>query len=82
MFSVSEYLHFSVFNFMHYSVCVMDEHVMVCVFVAKARRVFLVFRAVLMRPQQGRAVGGRRGRHARLLDSLASRRGHSPPHYR
>lgn len=66
---------------MYYSVCVMHGHVMVCVFVAKARQVFLVFRAVLMRPQQGRGVGGRRGRHARLLDSLASRHGHSLPHF-
>lgn len=83
VFSVSEYLHFSVLFFcIIQCVCVcVYEHVMACVFVAKARRVFLVFRAVLMRPQKGRGDGGRRGRHARLLDSLASRRGHSPPRF-
>lgn len=53
----------------------------VCLCVVKAQQVFLVFRAVRRRPLQGRGVGGRRGQHARLWGSLASRRGHSPPHF-
>lgn len=53
----------------------------VCLCVSKAQQVFLVFRAVQRRPLQGRGVGGRRGQHARLWGSLASRHGHSPPHF-
>lgn len=60
------------------SVCVLVE---VCLCFIKARQVFLVFRAVQRRPLQGRGVGGRQGQHAQLWGSLASRRGHSPPHF-
>lgn len=58
----------------------LSKSLYVCVLLRHGR-CFLVFRAVQRRPLQGRGVGGRRGQHAQLWGSLASGRGHSPPHF-